>query len=377
MNSEDNVICLPKIPIASMLPFGAMLRPLLNDSCLSDADLNNILKSRGVFVGDSDKKNTIPLMVTIVLSPREFEQLQEKQATREDNPKQRNSVIKSKSNSTLTSIISDFTIDSNEFEKMNPGVNISSSMAFSYVSGNHVQLEYTIIRDDLTRDWVKPQSTYPAKIVIKKNIETNEIAICNEYTSKETDEINKRLIKNVVAFLKNKAEVEDDLKTICANDFTNRERFKFMLRLAQDSEDGTLEFSEIRDVEIGPDPDNPPKNHDSIIQENVKKIIINGNGLERNSILTDDNNKDNLLLRSIEAKYKFNCNGIQGYCIMQYGFMHFFRNQNTSQEFQVALSYLHSKTGNKVSLNNFVLNKFDSLKKKQYENLNENNGGQA
>jgi hypothetical protein len=146
--------------------------------------------------------------------------------------------------------------------------------------------------------------------------------------------------------------------------FTNRERFNFMLQLAQSSEDGLFEFLEVKDVELGPDPDNPPKNPNSVIQQNVKKIIINGSGLEKNSILTDDNDKDNLLLRSIEAKYKFNCNGVEGYCGLQYGFMHFFRNQNTSQEFQVALLYLNSKTGNKTSLNNFVLNKFDSLKRK-------------
>lgn len=369
MSSENCIGYLPETSVASMLPFGAMLRPLLNDSCLNDTDLNNILKARGVFVGDSDKKSTVPLMVTMVLSPREFVQLQERQATKEDNPKHRNSSIKSKSSKSLTSIINGFSIDVVEFQKNNYGININSSMDFGFVSDNQIQLEYSIIRDNLTKDWVRPQSAHTAKIIITKNTATNEIGICNEYTSKETDEINKKVIKDIILFLKNQGEVEDELKTLRASDFTNRERFNFMLRLAQDSEDRLLEFLEIKDVELGPDPENPPKNPNSVIQQNVKKIIINGNGLESNSILTDDNNKDSLLLRSIEAKYKFNCNGIQGHCVLQYGFMHFFRNQNTSQEFQVALLYLNSKTGNKTSLNNFVLNKFDSLKRKQYESI--------
>jgi len=367
MDIENPVRYLSGTPIAHMLPFGAMLRPLLNDSCLSDADINNILRSRGVYVSDSDKKNIIPLMVTMILSPKEFEQLQEKQETKEDNPKHRNSVIKSKSKNSLALAIRDMSIDVNQLEKNNPDIHVNSPMAFSYVTDNIIQLEYTIVREDLTRDWVRPQSTHSGKVILTKNEIDDEISITNQYTSKETDDINRLLIKDVVSYLKASGEVDDTLKTICANDFTNRDRFNFMLQLAQNNEDLTLQFDEIKDIELGPDPDNPPKNPNSIFQQNVKKVIINGNSLERNSLLTDDEQKDNLLLRSIEAKYSFNCNGVKGYCTLQYGFMHFFRSQSTSQDFQVALLHLKSKSSNKNTLNSFVLNKFEYMKKKLYE----------
>lgn len=368
MNYEEKIVPLPETSVASMLPFGATLRPLLNDSCLSDSDINNILKSRGVFVGNSDKKNTVPLMLTMVLSPREFEQLQEKQATKEDSPKHRNSVIMSKSNNALTSVINGFTVDVDKVEKLNPDVHINSPMIFGFISENEIQLDYNIVREDLTRDWVRPLSAHSGKIIVSKNSNSGEIKVCNEYTSKETDEINRKVIDDVISFLRENGEVDEKLSTICASDFSNRERFNFMLSLAQNSEDSTLEFIEIKDVEIGPDPDNPPHNPNSVIQQNVKKIIINGSGLESNAILNNDSDKDNLLIRSIEAKYNFNCNGVRGSCILQYGFMHFFRNQNTSNEFQVALVFLNSKSGNKSSLKDFVLNKFESIKIKQLEN---------
>ncbi|WP_438349441.1 hypothetical protein ACP8HI_01765 [Paenibacillus sp. FA6] len=372
MKMEDNVAYLPKITLASMLPFGSMLRPLLNDSCLTDADLNNILKSRGVFVGESDKKSTIPIMITMILSPKEFEKLQENQETKEDNPKHRNSSIKSRSLQSLASVVTNFEISTDEIEKLNDEMQLNSSMVFGHVSKNHLVLEYSIIREDLTRDWVRPQSSHSAKVIITKDETSGELSICNEYTSKETDDINKKVIKDFVAFMKLKGEASDKLETISASDFTNRERFNFMLQLASDSEDGTLNFIEVRDVEIGPDPDNPPQNPNSIIQHNVKKIIINGSGLEGNTLLTDDKDKDGLLLRSIEVAYDFNCNGVKGRCVLQYGFMHFFRNQNTSQEFQVALRYLSAKSGNKGVLNNFVLNKFELLKRKKYQLLKKN-----
>ncbi|WP_442603982.1 hypothetical protein [Paenibacillus sp. KN14-4R] len=367
MKISDKLEHLSPITVASMLPYGAMLRPLLNDSCLSDADLNNVLRSRGVYVGDSEKKNKIPILMTMILCPREFELLQEKQETKESDPKHRNGTIKGKSDNPLTSIVTGFEINVDEIEKMNTEVQLNSPMGFGYISKNKLKLEYSIIREDLTRDWVRPQSVHTAKVIITKDEDTKEIQICNEYTSKETDDINKKVIKDFVSFMKLNDEVEDKLETINANDFTNRERFNFILQLAEDSGDGALEFMEIRDVEIGPDPENPPQNPNSIIQNNVKKIIINGTALERNALLTTDQDKDNLLLRSIEVVYKFNCNGIKGQCHLQYGFMHFFRNQNSSQEFQVALRYINSRSGNKATLNSFVLNSFESLKRRKYE----------
>lgn len=246
---------------------------------------------------------------------------------------------------------------------------LNSPLGFHYVSNNHVVVEYNIVREDLTKDWVIPQSLHSAKLSIAKDTISGDIEICNEYTSKETDDINKKIIKDFFLFMKSINEVEDKLETINALDFTNRERFNFLLQLAENSEDGSLEFQEIRDVEIGPDPENPPQNPNSIIQQNVKKVIINGTALERNSLLTNDQDKDNLLLRSIEVVYRFNCNGVRGTCVLQYGFMHFFRNQNTSQEFQVALRYLSSKQGNRTALNNFVLNSFESIKKKKWKLL--------
>lgn len=354
---------LPDISVAQMLPFGFALRPLLNDSCLTDSDLNNILKSRGVFLGNSDKKNTIPLMVTMVLSPKEFEVLQERQETKESNPKHRNSTVQSRTTTSLITSITGFEIPVDKIEEINE-IELITPMNFAAINENHLQLTYNIARKDLTKDWVRPVSQHAGKVEIKKDSRNNLVEICNEYTSKETDDINKQVIKSLLSFLAQKDEVEEKIETISASDFTNRERFNFMLKLAADSEDGALHFVEIKDIELGPDPESPPKDPNSIIQQNVKKVIINGTALEGNSLLTNDVDKDHLIFRSLEAKYEFNFKGTKGFCVLQYGFMHFFRNQNTSQEFQVALLYLNSKAPNKKPLNHFVLEQFDQMKKK-------------
>ena len=364
--SELNI---PEINISSMLPFGTALRPLLMQSCLSDADMNTVLRKRGVYVGNADKMTLIPLMLSMVFSPREFEMLQESQGTKEDSPKRRNSSINGNTDAKLFSVLKDYEPDAKLIESQNPNVLLNTPLSFDALNENKLIMNYEIIRQDLTKDWVKPNSKHVGKVIIEKG-ENKQIQICNEYTSKETDDINRQIIKEVVSFLFSRKEISDNEKTIKAEDFDNRRRFNFLLQLAQSTADMSLEFSEIRDVELGPDPQNPPRNPNSIIQENVRKLIINGSALEKNIALTADQDKDNLILRSLEVTYLFNFRGTKGKCTLQYGFMHFFRSQNTSKEFQVALLYCKPiGSVNKRALESFILEQFDILKEKVYQSF--------
>ena len=81
----------------TLLPVGERLKPLLSKSCISESDMKNILAERGVYIGDSDKKSSIPILTLSILSPREFEKLQELQKTKEDSLKTK--IIKAKSQS--------------------------------------------------------------------------------------------------------------------------------------------------------------------------------------------------------------------------------------------------------------------------------------
>ena len=61
----------------TLLPVGERLKPLLSKSCISESDMKNLLAERGVYIGNSDKKLSIPILTLSILSPREFEKLQE------------------------------------------------------------------------------------------------------------------------------------------------------------------------------------------------------------------------------------------------------------------------------------------------------------
>ena len=71
-----------------LLPFGEALRGFLEQPFIAPADLRHTLRSRGVFLSRSEKRDTIPTLVCLLLCPREFDELRECQSSREDNPKQ-------------------------------------------------------------------------------------------------------------------------------------------------------------------------------------------------------------------------------------------------------------------------------------------------
>ena len=70
-----------------LLPCGEALRGFMEQPFISATDLKKTLRGRGIFLNRNEKADTIPVLVCCLLSPREFDELRECQATREDNPK--------------------------------------------------------------------------------------------------------------------------------------------------------------------------------------------------------------------------------------------------------------------------------------------------
>ena len=66
--------------VETILPFGNTLKPLVASSkVLTPSDLKNTLAQKGIFVSSYNKDETLPLLLTSLLSPQEFEELKEKQ----------------------------------------------------------------------------------------------------------------------------------------------------------------------------------------------------------------------------------------------------------------------------------------------------------
>ena len=61
------------VDIERFLPQGEMLRGFLEQPFLGKSDLSSLLKLRGVFVCQNEKRDTIPWITNLLISPAEFD----------------------------------------------------------------------------------------------------------------------------------------------------------------------------------------------------------------------------------------------------------------------------------------------------------------
>lgn len=66
---------------------GSELRILLNSTHISYGEIHSTLKEKGVYVGDSSKNVTVPLLSSLLLTDSEFKNLIDKSIDRESKPK--------------------------------------------------------------------------------------------------------------------------------------------------------------------------------------------------------------------------------------------------------------------------------------------------
>lgn len=365
--------------IETLLPCGEKIRPLLVKSCITDVDLRNVLARRGVFIGNSQKHISVPLLSMSLISPREFEELQDKQKTKEDSLKVRTSSIVCDNSTTLVNMLPIDLIDAEKIELPNDMVEFNTDLSFSIHDTNKLSVEYKIKRNDVTKDWANAESIYEGRLLIQKDEVNKNIEFISEFTSEETQQINKEIVRCVRKHFISEGFLQssDAEERITSSSFTDEERFKFMLYLTGDSPSGNLEFIEIKNVEIGPVNNGLLPKEMGWMEQTVKNMIINGDALQNLVFIKDDKYHESLILREIEGKYNFNYNGGTGTCIIEYGFPHYFRNRNTSNEFQTEIAYLHlSKEiggANKKNVSRFLISEFNNLTKQQYARIREKN----
>lgn len=307
----------------------------------------------------------------MVMSPDEFEKMLERQKAKEEAPKRHNTHLSSTTQNTMYAALSGIDISAkNMMPASVQNSDFHTPISLSATDSNEVTYSYTIVRHDLTKDWVQPQSTHRGLVTITKDSSTGDVKVSSEYTSKETDEINRLICKTCIAHLKQNGEVGTEEKRILPSDFTNRERFNFLLRIAGDNTDGSLRVTGIRDLELGPDPNDPPVTRTGIVSDNVRKLIINGKNLEQNLTQITDVDKDHLILRSLQVDFDVDFQGKKVHCYIDYGFLHFFRNQNTDPEFQYSIRLAKLQTPiNEVAVRKFIADAFERHRDHVYSQI--------
>lgn len=362
----------------TLLPVGERLKPLLSKSCISESDMKNILAERGVYIGDSDKKSSIPILTLSILSPREFEKLQELQKTKEDSLKTKIIKAKSQSDKNLNNLIPQDLVKRDDLIDEYDCFDFDTDLSFNMDDQNKLVLDYTIIREDVTKDWANNKSRYTGRVEIEKSATQGMICFRNEYTSSETEVIYIKIIKMVTNHLQILGEISNKESPfeITSDKFNNVQRFAFMLQLANDSPSGFLSFEAVKNIEIGPDRKVNMPDNTKWMGGSVKNIIINsekGKTLENIEYISDKQYHEFLILRKVQAQYKFSFGVLEGQCIVEYGFPHYFRSHVRNHSFEVSVPKIYfskdSKSENSRNASRFILKEFQDMIQQKYDSV--------
>ena len=352
-----------------ILPIGDDLRNLLNRVTISDADLANILKNKGIYTSSKSRERTIPIFSSLIISPSEFDLLKEKQRTKEDKEKKRSSTIECDiQNKKLIEIIAK--INFNEIidtKYMNYSFQ-KESTNFTNISDTHVRLEYGINRVYGNESWFEKEKSFMSSLDIILNDDGLELTTKGIHTSPETQVINNKLINYIVLDLKNKNFISKDKQinkvTMKGLKDNNELIMKFFLSLSTVDVSGFLSFDNLETLNIEIDESKSlPKDLDWM-KSKIEKLKLDGKKIDKISFIKDNKFHKYLKCWSMTAKYKFDDSKAKGYCKIKYEF-----NSSKDGEFEIKIEniILDDKKKDKRTIERHILNIVDNLKLFQYK----------
>lgn len=359
--------------IQKILPYGEQLRGFANQKFISQAELYRILKERGIFALNTEKDFTVPLLQTLLLSPKEFEKIREAFYTKEDNKKifsrdiKWNHEVQIFSNDTII-------VDMENFMKQKlPNCTLETPIRLVQVEGklNHVKAEFTIKRNDINKSWYEQTNLFTGSIeFINENDGKGRVII--SHTAPETKEIAEFAVIQQIKKYKEKGLIPnvEQLRKITFGDFTNEERFAFFFRLTNHLQCDYFKFGNIKDVSIKPEGTVLPE--EIKWMEDMNKILLSGQSLDKKFFIEDKKYHKHLTLWSVDAIYNFNLRGEEGAYTVNLGFPDFVSKKENA-EFELNISSINTSrtlsTQSKKILKSNLLSEMDKQKSIVYNNF--------
>ena len=304
--------------------WGDRLRVLLNSDHISNGEITETLKEKGIFFGSTEKSDTVPLLSTCLLTPAEFKKMIEKSFTRESGKKYSSCKFKlvSKDSSWKAELLENFN-SVIEGIKLEDDREFASEPAISVDADGNVLITYSLRVLDISKDWIEQEIVYPGEILLKQSGNGLEIEVNRFRTSKDTNKFNDGVTGAIGKFYKSKGVTADEKpESILFDDFTNSERIRFFLQLTSVN-DPDLSFKEIGNFEIVRDQETgtlPKEQRIEWMEGRVNKIQIKGKDLGRIFLLEEPAYYQYYYLVKMTSIYAFKFGANVGECSIDFSF---------------------------------------------------------
>ncbi|MHA3046415.1 GapS4b family protein [Riemerella anatipestifer] len=360
----------------NILPQGDLIRQLLIKSNITNANINSLLREKGVFLGQNQKNNSVPLIMKSIISPKDFIELYETQKTKEEAIKYRTSSISCKTDFNFQDLLVD-NIDINSLIKdkhtYKPNYSVIGTPNFYFEDEFTAVFEYQIERENLLSDWNNSKTYHKGAITLKKILGNDiQISVQQDSTSKETSEVNK-MILNILKermLIKSIIKSNDDIISVKFNHFDNSSRIKFFYSFTHDFTI-YLNFKSITDIDLYLDEDVKPHEDVKLFLDEIDNLKLNGKGLQNHILIYKEDYYPKLIFGAVKFRYKLSFNGIEGNVIVNLGFPDYVKSKDVNADFQMSIELLLSREHKTSSTENKIRKKLlEFFEKKKVESYN-------
>ncbi|MGJ7032303.1 GapS4b family protein [Niabella hirudinis] len=361
-----------------ILPQGDYIRQLLVKSNVTNANINTLLREKGIFLGHNEKNNSVPLLMKSVISPRDYSVLYEAQKTKEESIKYKTSSIKCNSDFEFSAVLSeDIDLHSLILERhtYKPNYKVIGSPTFYFEDENSAVFEYQIERSNLLSDWTNNKTYHNGAITLKKVSENDiQISVQQNSTSKETNEVN-NIIMNALKeqfFQKAIINSSEDIITVKFNHFDNTSRVQFFYSFASNF-NIYLEFKSITDIDVYLDEN--VESHADIKEflNEIDNLKLNGKELQNHILLNNVEYFPKLIFGAAKVRYKLNHGGVEGSAIINLGFPDYVKAAEEDSDFQISIDLVLNKQDKNPKAENSIRKKllelFETKKVESYTKL--------
>ncbi len=362
--------------IKYFIPFGESIRGFANQQFISAAEISRALRKRGIFALNQGKDYTTPILQTLLLSPKEFDEIRDAYRYREDSLKTISREIVWGDKVNLSSI-NNLPVNIEAFiKKHQPNCKLQQApIRFVTVDNNpnHIKTDFVIQRNDINKAWYEQTNVFTATVEFINDNGRGRVII--KHTAPETKELAEEIVHIKIGQFKdhNIMSKNSKPKEILFSEFENTERFTFFYHLTT-MMDGNeyIKCKDIKDISIKPDElcEVLPEGIDWM--KKMKRIIISGDSLGQTFFMKETKFHNSLILWSIDALFNYSYKGEKGTFTACLGFPDYAKKGNSS-EFEIAILTLSNErtidSKNRKKLISELQALLDNQKSLEYNNF--------
>ena len=324
-------------------PCGDDLAMLLNQPEISGAFIRKLLKRRGVIVNSTEKSILNDHLILSFLSPHEVESLLNEIRQKEESLKLRTSIHEVETiDVKLSEIVPRQAIlKFNEVCKdPNGNYNIEGNPSFSKIGEDRYLLEYTLVRNRLSADWIKSKSRFRGKIELKKKKDSHQLVIGGYHSSPETKSVNSKFKNALKQDLEKRNLIRKNSEsTLSFGDFNNYQRLSFFMRFTESFPSEKFTFSKISDLDFKVDDILVPVSEQRIswMKDQISKSKISGKALQDAFLLKERTCWNYIKVWRVEMRFDVSTVDFDGAFILILEFDNYARQFADSAKFQISI----------------------------------------